>query len=950
MIEGVLAWQAIIFISIALGGRKRGWIAGFWVVWTIFQVFALWLSVVQFGTILLAWSIFSNKTPAIEAPPKPNVNPALEAERNANQKLEDDRFQAAFRQWLHCVTEFIGSGRWISKGTASRFLAKYPAPMHPRKAWKQAVGEASPEETLQVKFDKSNAGHLALQKVTRKEFFNTVEKNPLTDEQIHACVCMDDAVMVVAAAGSGKTSTMVAKTGYALHEGLANPEQILLLAFNHATAAEVGERIAEQLKGVPGVEKVRSNTFHAFGNDVIAKATGKKPSLAPWVDSNNPGADVREVGEIIRGLSERDKAFERDWDLFRTVYARDVGKWGEPDEPEAYAHGVRGFRTAQGEVVKSKEERTIADWLFYNGVAYEYERPYEHETADDQHRQYCPDFYYPDAHLYHEHFALNDKGQAPKKFKDYLAGVKWKRELHAKMGTALFETTSHGLLSGDAIPTLEQALIKRGVQPVFDPTRKAKGLPPVHEQDLARSFRVFQQHVKNNGLTHQHLRDALRTQSKDGFGARLRMYLAIFERIAAEWERRLQAGNFIDFEDMLILATAHVKSGAYRSPYTIILADEFQDSSRARIGLLKALATQADPPAHLCVVGDDWQGINRFAGSDITVMTEFERTFDFATRLTLNTTFRCPQELCDLSSGFIQANPAQIKKNVRTTNSLTKTPVLAYGFVDQASIAGYVETQLAQMHNLVGNGKLTPAKGAHITVMILGRYHNDKPSALESWQRKFGDHLKIDFRTVHGSKGLEAEYVFVLNVLEGTRGFPSQIQDDPALQLAMPAPDPFPFAEERRLFYVAMTRARKQVRFYTTLSQPSRFLVELAKTQRIKIKPIDGEPLEPCPECGRGILQLRSGPYGDFHGCSRFPACGFKRKVAQNAKAAGSQPKPQFQRLPDNTKAGDQCPVCKRGIIQSKSGRNGPFLGCSRFQEGCNATRTIQSASKVTSP
>lgn len=510
------------------------------------------------------------------------------------------------------------------------------------------------------------------------------------------------------------------------------------------------------------------------------------------------------------------------------------------------------------------------------------------------------------------------------------------------MGTPLFETTSHGLLTGDAIPALEQALIERGVQPAFDPSKEVTGLPPVHEQDLARSFRVFQQHVKNNGLTHQDLLAALKAQSKDGFGARLRMYLSIYERIAAEWEKRLQRGNFIDFEDMLILAAGHVESGAYKSPYTLILADEFQDSSRARIRLLKALSNQSDPPAHLCVVGDDWQGINRFAGSEITVMTEFEKTFDNATRLSLSTTFRCPQDLCDVSSQFVQANPAQIKKKVKTTNPLTKTPMLAYGFANQDSIAGYVEKQLGHMHQLAVEGKVTPAKGAHITVMLLGRYRDDKPTALESWQRRFGDKLKIEFRTAHGSKGLEAEYVFVLNVVEGTRGFPSQIQDDPALQLAMPAPDQFPFAEESRLFYVAMTRARKQVRLYTTLGQPSRFLVELAKKEHIRIEPIDGEALEPCPECGRGVLQLRSGPYGDFHGCSRFPACTFKRKVDQGA-ATPPQPRTQAQRLPANTRAGDQCPVCRRGVIQSRNGRNGPFLGCSRFREGCKATRNLSS-------
>src|SRR5690606_26060158 len=147
------------------------------------------------------------------------------------------------------------------------------------------------------------------------------------------------------------------------------------------------------------------------------------------------------------------------------------------------------------------------------------------------------------------------------------------------------------------------------------------------------------------GLTHAQLHAALAEQSEEGFAARLRMYLSIYERIAAEWERRLREGKFIDFEDMLIQAAEHVESGRYKSPYTVILADEFQDSSRARIRLLKALAANPGKPTHLCVVGDDWQGINRFAGSDISVMTEFEKTFEHSTRLSLSTTFRCPQHL-----------------------------------------------------------------------------------------------------------------------------------------------------------------------------------------------------------------------------------------------------------------------------------------------------------------
>lgn len=196
------------------------------------------------------------------------------------------------------------------------------------------------------------------------------------------------------------------------------------------------------------------------------------------------------------------------------------------------------------------------------------------------------------------------------------------------------------------------------------------------------------------------------------------------------------------------------------------------------------------------------------------------------------------------------------------------------------------------------------------------------------------------FSTAHSFKGLEAEYVFVLNVVQGTRGFPSQIQDDPALQLAMPAPDPFPFAEERRLFYVAMTSARKQVRFYTLLAQPSQFVVELAKREVLTIQPIDGDALEPRPQCGAGVLTLHGGQRCAFLGCSRFPGCDFTRKQAWGTRQAEPQ-RSQPQRITVPVHIGDRCPVCKKGRIQQKNGRHGPFLGCSRFRKGCKAKANL---------
>jgi DNA helicase IV len=879
------------------------------------------------------------KWPAWKAPPE-----MLLASQAQEHNLAT--YASALESWNHQIAKAMGTDRWVPKNLPATLLHKFPPPQLPNRSWHEDTGDTTPIKTLTRIAQAQNEAHLANKMVEAKHFFDTVEKNSLTEEQIRACICMDESVLVVAAAGSGKTSTMVAKTGYILAEGLAKPDQILLLAFNRAAADEVGERIAERLKGVPNIDKVRSNTFHAFGIDVIAKATGKKPSLAPWVAPDNPGADVRQVSEIIEALSGQDSNFKREWDLFRSIYASDIGKWGEDAEPDTYEGGKRGFLTARGDVVRSKEERQIANWLFYHHVNYEYERQYEHDTATESRRQYFPDFYYPDIELYHEHFALNEHGDPPPKFRGYMEGVLWKRKIHAEKGTELVETLSHGIYSGKAFEDLARELTSRGITLNFDPDRNSLGQEPIPAKDLARSIRVFQQHVKNNGLSSAQLHEALTKQSKDGHAARLRLYLSLYERISAEWERRLREGRYVDFEDMLIQAVDHVESGRYESPYTVILGDEFQDSSRARIRLLSALTKNPGESTHLLVVGDDWQGINRFAGSDISVMTEFEKSFPGATQMELSTTFRCPQELCDASSEFVQANPVQLRKTVRTTNPLKKTPMLAFAFKHKFGMTAHVADRLSEMYRYAREGKLKPEKGPHIIIMILGRYRSDEPAKIGIWQKQYGDHLKISFKTVHGSKGLEAEYVFVLNVIQDSHGFPSQIQDDPALQLAMPAPDVFPYAEERRLFYVAMTRARKQVRFYTLSSKPSQFLVELSSNKKLSIQSVDGEMLTtPCPQCGAGFLNLRQSNRGPFYGCSRFPGCDYTEELSISEKRSLTPSKPASVRIMHPVKEGDPCPVCRRGILTRRSGKNGAFLGCSHYPK-CTITANLNQGGK----
>ena len=158
-------------------------------------------------------------------------------------RTDDHPAQAA--QWRADWEPMIDRGRWIPKSMAARIIAKFPSPR--QSDFARRFGLADPVEAeLLAEFATHNVAYLAAQKEKLKPFFEGVEKYPLTDDQMDGCICMDDAVQIVASAGSGKTSTMVARVGYALHEGLVKPEEILVLAFNRAVASELRTRIDDR--------------------------------------------------------------------------------------------------------------------------------------------------------------------------------------------------------------------------------------------------------------------------------------------------------------------------------------------------------------------------------------------------------------------------------------------------------------------------------------------------------------------------------------------------------------------------------------------------------------------------------------------------------------------------------------------------------------------------------
>lgn len=797
------------------------------------------------------------------------------------------------QDWVAVFRRELSQDRWFTRDMLQELLKQKPRAdrlkvdfslilKHPKRS--QLLKHLTKEDRAALLFwekeeyrptiDRRNARFGANELKKCRRFFDAVERSPLTEEQRKAVICFDNRVLVVAAAGSGKTSTMVAKAGYAVQRGIVKPEEILMLAFNKSAAKELDQRVTQRL-GAQGirVEGIRGSTFHALGLGIIGQATGRKPRLARFIDQGQERATIL---RILQDEARKSQSLRSKLTLLRYVFIEDLRPLGE-DEQNFDAWDAEGrkreFQTLKGENVKSQEERTIADWLHIHGIDYRYEHPYEIEVADASHGQYLPDFYYPEIGLYHEHFALDADGNPPDsdRFYGYLESVRWKRELAEKHKTSLFETTSAGIRSGDDFNRLLKVLRERGLEPrLVNQIQTPKRLP-VKEKTLARTLHTFLSHVKSNRLTMADLRARLEKERTISSGIRHRLFLDVFEAVWTGWQQALAKEKSVDFDDMLNEATDHVRAGHYNPPYRLILVDEFQDVTRAQASLLHALTAKAH--FFLFAVGDDWQSINRFAGADISVMTGFHDFFGEGPTLKLQRTFRCPQSLADLARRFVSENPAQIDKEVRSSVPEPKgESIQGFLFEEEKDMEEIIENYITDLYKK-NVSELQPGDQSK-SLFVLGRYKHNRPEPLADWRRRFKPGLRIGYSTIHSSKGLEADFVCIAPMNSGTYGFPSTIEDDPVLLLAMPHADQFPFAEERRLFYVALTRARESVALFAPRHGLSQFLATLVDWD-VSIEGAAGEraSLRVCSACKKGQMVPRDGPFGPFLGCDRFPRC-----------------------------------------------------------------------------
>lgn len=691
-------------------------------------------------------------------------------------------------------------------------------------------------ENLQWLIKNHNDEYIKEELDTYKNFFDNCLKYPLDNQQRRSIVSDEDNCLVVSSAGSGKTSSIIGKVRYLIDIKHVEPKNILLISYTNKAASELTKRM--------GIDGLRGYTFHKLAMDIIGQATGQKPSIY----NNTDVLFLKIYQELLNDTNFKKSVVEYffDYQIQETDWERQKNNRRQQLSEQKGTRLKAQFPDMDGKIVyvRSEQEQKICLALSLLEVKFRYEEPYEHPLSDETHSQYHPDFsiYYErdgkTKRIYLEHFGIDEHCLVPLWFakdkgityeeanQQYNDGITWKKDAHKKFGTELLTTSSVDFHYYNIKDKLKIQLEKAGVpiKEITDSELYNLVLPPNSKQEKSfiRLVVTFVTLIKSRCKS---IHDVIREAQSIGDERNEFIIKKIFKPVYERYVETLKSLNQIDFTDAILQAT-DICHSLNPMKFDYIIVDEFQDMSVDRYNFLKALR-DGNPPAKLYCVGDDWQSIYRFSGSDMALFNRFADFFGYTDINKIETTYRFGEPLVSLSSKFIQRNWTQIKKNIHPYNPKTKTEL------------HFCEYERANYCNLIG--QLVASIPLDKSIFLLGRYSFDdyylsyrfKSSKDGNRFFYFIGNRKIEFLTVHKSKGLEADYVIILQCNKDTYGFPSLVGDDTVLNYVLTESDNYPFGEERRLFYVAITRAKIKTFVLYDSRFPSVFVDEFLYPEKI---------------------------------------------------------------------------------------------------------------------
>ena len=812
--------------------------------------------------------------------------------------------------------------------------------------------------------EKFISDHLVSEKSYLDGILSEVDPNiKLDDEQRKVVLSDEDYTLVIAGAGAGKTTTVSAKVKYLVERKGIRPDQILVISFTNKAVGELQDKINKALKIDCPV-----TTFHKTGYAIRRRQeTEERVRIVTEGYMFNVVNDylkhnILEYPELVDKLilffgSYFDAPYEGD-DLnsfFNYITKADFTTLrGNMDEYTEKVIDQRSGRyvTIAHERLRSLQEVVIANFLYMNNIEYTYEKTYPYNILRS-HKPYTPDFTITQGEkiAYIEHFGITEDGRnnryTPEQLNIYKKEVNDKILLRRQHDTDLIYTFSAYNDGRDLLVHLQEELIAHGFELKRRPSKEVfeKIVSTEENKYISRLVKfvcTFIQNFKTNDFV---IDDFARFRTSSS-NERTKLFLTICEQCYLEYSKRLKEYHAIDFEDMIndsarILREEEVQGKKLDFKYIIV--DEYQDISRQRFNLTKELCKLCN--AKVIAVGDDWQSIYAYAGSDITLFTDFKNTFGYGLELCITKTYRNAQEVIDIAGGFVQKNLSQIRKALISPKHI-EHPIVIKTYTEEVDRKEYEGK--GGKYFLIGkcveeimDGLIS--KYEHPKILLLGRYgfdgynlttsaefiYDDKTGSVRS--KKYNADY-FDFMTVHRAKGLGYDHVIIINARNETYGFPSQVQEDPVLKYVVKDDHSYDYAEERRLFYVALTRTKNRVYIITPQQHPSEFVLELIRDYpQVKVfGKIDKEPQEKtqdkrCPVCGYP-LQLRY-----------KKAYGLKLWICTN--------EPEICDFMTNNLAGDEmtimkCDKCKDGYLIVKDGRgSGPFLGCTNYKAdktGCN--------------
>lgn len=871
-------------------------------------------------------------------------------------------------------------------------------------------------ETFETDTKQANERYINQELKDNSDLFDDLDGKSLDSQQREAIVVDEDAVKVIAGAGSGKTFTIQGKVKYLTEKRDVDPSEILAISFSNASVDDLKERIAEPID---------IKTFHKVGKDILTQynqysrpdTSALKRIIKRYLTKKAlKNEDISK--KLIEFFSFYINVPPSDDDI---KYEGDLLDWQEGVDFSTLKRRFKNKQreTLNNEIVRSYEELYIANFLFIYGIKYTYEKIYSYpnknferefnkfkeflfsfneEIPDElknditkdllnltdifeeyEIKDYLPDFYLDDYNIYVEHFGLNRNCEnhliGGKSSEEYVKEMEWKRKVHKKYGTTLIETFSYYQSENRLLTRLAEKLQAQGVEfneidyrEVYRILLENKTIK--EWEDFIVLLKTFIELFKGNNYDETKFKEFYDYVGglKDSFSKdRTIAFLKIVEEIYNDYEAYLLKIKKIDFNDMINKASDCIVKNGLDLPYKYIIVDEYQDTSFTRYNLLRNICDSIG--AKIMVVGDDWQSIYSFSGCDVNIFTKFDNFFDVCETRYIEKTYRNSQQLIDASSNFVMKNPDQTRKELKSSKSL-KYPIKLVNFDNDFDEILKFELIIK---NIINQSTFKNKK-----ILILGRNNKDIFNLLKNFnveneygKRKFeilGDEDKlrrnkfvkivyrespdvnIEYRTVHQSKGLECDNVILINLKNWKAGFPNKMVDDPVLNFVKRNGDSFSYAEERRLFYVALTRTKNNVYLLAPYFKSSVFVQELKTDANVELLNLEHNRLETlkniekngeryviptklkCPVCKTGVVLLESfwnkGKLNRVLKCSHNMAPPFNR-----CNWEGGYYGSELEDLDDI----EYCPSCDGILIKRYRHSDGhPFLGCTNFRKtGC---------------